>query len=174
MKTKIAHRRHRSARPLRGSMTDCSTLKNPHARPRAVRRTPKETTLCQVIDRTAERIEPRMVVLSSLPFLWDNMARWSILYACRYRSGYRDMQLHEYETIAATRAGAIESLQKRLVGFAVAAVEIFEVRPPLTRDQVAEIQTANEELDQERQRLGIYGEGEQRENAIKAWLFHEE
>jgi len=72
--------------------------------------------------------------------------------------------------IAATRSGAIDGLRRALVGFGVERVELFAVRPPLTREQVAAVHAANDEMDQMKRAAGIYGEGTARERAIEEWL----
>lgn len=170
MPTKTTVKR-RGPHRLRGTMSDASKLRNPNARPRRGNLRPMaETALCEVIDRTAEGIDPRMLILADGELGWDNMARWSILYRCIYRSCHEDGELHQRDFIAASRAGAIQKLQRRMVGFGVATVELFTVRPPLARDQVAAVRQANEDLSVERRRLGIYGDGPEREKRIEQWL----
>ena len=172
-RTRTSRSFHRSSRrsAAPGRIGDASTIRNPYARVRGGSRRPAVATdLCEVIDRTAEGIEPRLVFFGCHSMSWDNMARWSIRYACRYHCGRRDMELHERDLISATRTGAIDSLRHGLIGFGVESVEIFAIRPPLTRDQVAAVAVANDELDLERRRLGIYGEGEPRQKAIERWL----
>ena len=149
---------------------DPSTLRNPHARPRRGSLRPTvETALCAVVDRTAERLWAGLVILAEEPLSWDNMARWSIVYRCCYGSGHEDAELHERDIIGASRAGVIERLQRRLVGFDVRTLEICAVQAPLRRDQVAAVHAANEQLDAERRRLGIYGEEPERA-AVEKWL----
>jgi hypothetical protein len=161
----------RNGRAVPGTISDPTTLRNPHARPRRGSHRPViETALCGVVDRCGERLEPRMTILSEDPLGWDNMAKWSILYRCRYRSGHEDRELHELDIVAAGPAGALERLQRRLIGFDVDVLEIFALRPPLSREQVALVQRSNDQLDIERHRLGIYGDGEQRQQAIEQWL----
>jgi hypothetical protein len=169
MPTKTRTSRRRTAAP--GRIGDPRTIRNPYARVRGGSRRPvAPTDLCAVLDRTAERYEPRMIVLGSEPLAWDNMARWSILYRCRYGSGHEGRELHARDVITATRTGAIEALQRLLVGCNVERVELFVVRPPLTRAQVEEINAWNEDLEAERRRAGIYGQGEPRQAAIERWL----
>lgn len=168
----------RSAKPhpvhrLRGTMTNASKLRNPYAKGRRIpsRRSPKDPDPIAIVDRTAEHLEPPLLVLAREPMLsGDRWGKHTILYRCRYHGGREDAELHEREIYAATAAAALQGLQRGMIGFYVTAVEIYAIRPPLTREQVAEIQAANEALDQERQRLGIYGEGEQRQKAIEQWL----
>ena len=171
-KTRTSKPRRRSGPP--GTISDPRTLRNPYARPsRGSRRPLVETALCAVVDRTAERIEARMIVLGHTPLSWDNMARWSIIYACRYRSGRRDVELHEVDLIAVSRADALTRLPQCVVGFDVERVEVFGCRGPLTRVEVAEIRAANEALDAERRQLGIYGPcemGGPRDRAVQEWL----
>ena len=159
----------RSAAP--GRIGDPATRRNEYARPRRGSRRPGVAAhLPLVMDRTAEGIEPRMVVLGGHPLFWDNMARWSITYRCRYNSGHADQESHVRDVIAATRPGAIEQLQRRLVGCGVEVIELLAVRPPLSREEVTAVREANEALAAERTRLGICGEGPERERAIERWL----
>jgi hypothetical protein len=158
-------------KPPRSQGGDASTLRNPHARPRRGSLRPVvETALCMVVDRTAERLDAGLVIRVEEPLSWDNMARWSILYRCRYGTGHAGQELHERDFIGSSRAGVIERLQRRMIGFGVETLEIFAVRGPLTREQVAVVHAANEQLEIERRRLGIYGDGPPRAAAIEKWL----
>jgi hypothetical protein len=125
------------------------------------------------VDRTAERLWAGLTILAEDSLGWGNMARWSIVYRCRYGGSREDVALHERDIIGSSRAGAIERLQRRMVGFAVQSLEIFEVRAPLTRDQVVAVHEANEQLDAERRRLGIFG-GPGTEKNYYDWLTTEE
>jgi hypothetical protein len=57
-----------------------------------------------------------------------------------------------------------------MVGFDVETLEIFAVRAPLTQDQVAAVHAANEQVDADRRRMGIYGEEPERAAAVEKWL----
>lgn len=162
-----------TSRRLRGTMTDASRLRNPHARPRRINARPiiDMDVPIRVLDRTAERLEPRLLLLTAEPiFTSPKCGRHSITYRCRYHHWAADRELHERDIYADSPAAAVEKLCERMIGFNVSVLEIFAVRPPLTRDQVAEIRAANEDLDADRRRLGICGDGPQREKAIEEWL----
>ncbi len=148
--------RHRPARPLRGSMTDCTTLRNPYARPRRIWRRPGVTNLPPVVERPEEYAMVRILHERGELLAWDNMAVWELTYRCLYYDGREDVEVDVRQVIAATRAKAITILQQLLVGFGVAQIVLYHVRPPLTREQVADINAVNAELELERKRAG-YG-----------------
>jgi len=153
------------------ALGDPGTLRNPHARPRCGSRRPMaEVHLAVVEDHTAAGYEPRLLVLVSEPLLWDNMARWSIVYRCRYGSGHEDAELHDRDFVAAARDGAIEQLRRRMVGFDVSVIELYAVRAPLTGAEREAVHAANEWLELQRRAVGILGDGPLRARSIEAWL----
>lgn len=170
MRTRSRTTKSKKARRGARALGDVTTLRNPHARPRRGRRAPAEVYLAAVVDRTSERYEPRLLVQGGESLSWDNMARWSLVYRCRYGSGDEDRDMHERDFVAAGRDGAIAQLQRRLMGFNVTAVEIHAVRAPLTAEQREAVHAANEWLELERRRVGIVGQGPIRVAAIDEWL----
>jgi hypothetical protein len=160
-------------RRLRGSMTDASRLRNPYARPRRICSWSviDNSVPIRVVDRRAERLEPLLLLLTSEPMVTGpRCGRHSIIYRCRYRHWAADRELHERDVYADSPAAAIERLRQRMIGFNVSAIEIFAIRPPLTREQVVDIKAANAAMDAERRQLGICGDGEPWQKAIEAWL----
>lgn len=169
-KTKV---KRRGPPRLRGTMSDASKLRNPNARPRRIssRPTIRESSPIRVVDRTAERLEPSLLILTAEPMACGNkFGKHSIVYRCHYSSDRADRELHERDVFARTGAEALEKLCDRMEGFDVTTLEIFGVRPPLTGDQVAAIGQMNEDLRVERVRMGIYGEGDSRTKMIEHWL----
>ena len=117
---------------------------NPYARPRRSARAARSMAL-PVIEEHIGAPVPALVFETGAEVSWDNIACWRLGYRCRYRDGHIGRRLHVRNVIAATRAKALETLQRMQLGFGVATLLLYEVRGPLTLEQIAELKQLNEE-----------------------------
>lgn len=133
--------------------SDPSTVRNPHARPRAgnFRVWPQRTIAPpRVVERQWPRAECQWGWVADIRGQCVSEIRiacWQIWHRCRYLAGQVDVHVKYLEVpriAAPTRAEAIEQLARRMVGFAVAEVEVYavdlfepqkEVKPQMNADE---------------------------------------
>lgn len=160
--------RHRSAAAPRESLPTMRQAADYVHRKRTAESRPAARGLVEFVMATEWSDEfPRLIpVLEEGP--WDGADIWSADVRLDVDNG--QILYRAWSFLAYSRANAVLCVRRLAHDYAARQVTVFSLRAPLTPEQAAEVEAANDLLAAERRRLGIYGEGQAREQAIEKWL----